>query len=345
MFNSFSTNFIMIMVLTYFILFSIIESIVMYTLINNIRNSTTKSNDMAYYSLMADNLTDMITTLNLSGKIMYASPSSEALLNYMPEELVNKNVYDFIHSEDKEKLNMALLSTKQSFDQNITSYRIRRKGGQYVWFETTLKSIRDKVGNPIEMICVSRDITLRKKIEYNLISANKKFKNLTYTDGLTQIPNRRYFDETVKKYYEKAFSASKYISLIIIDVDYFKEFNDTYGHLEGDECLKIVANTLKQTVRKNSDVVSRFGGEEFAILLPETDELGAMLVAKKLKTKIEELKILNKNSKANNFVTISLGINTIIPSSENEYDRFINNADKALYMAKENGRNRIEKYL
>ncbi|MDF2879877.1 MAG: cph2 1 [Clostridiaceae bacterium] len=344
MLNGFSIDLLVIIAIIYFILFSIIELIVMYKFTYNVIYSINKSKDIEYYSLMADNLTDMITTLNPTGKIMYVSLSSETVLNYKSDELLNKNIYDFIHVEDKEKLNMTLLTARQSSYHSTTTYRVLKKGGQYVWFETTLKCIKDKIGNPVEIICVSRDITLRKKIESNLISANKKFKNLTYIDGLTEISNRRYFDETVKKYYEKAFITSKFISLIIIDVDYFKEFNDTYGHLEGDKCLKTIATTLNKTVRKSSDIVTRFGGEEFAVILPDTDESGAMHAAEKLKNKIEELKIINKNSKVNNYVTISMGINTIIPASQNGYESLIKNADKALYMSKKNGRNRIEKY-
>lgn len=344
MFENFSIYVLTVIALIYFLIFSLIELKVMCIIANNIKSSMNMNKNLEYYSLMADNLTDMITTLNLKGNITYVSLSSQTLLNYMPSELINKNIYDFINEEDKEKLNIALLTAKQSSNQSTTTYRIMKKSGQYVWFETTLKCIKDNVGNPLEVICVSRDITLRKKIESNLIIANRKFKNLTYIDGLTEISNRRFFDETVKKYYKKALISSNFISLIIIDVDFFKEYNDTYGHIEGDKCLKTIANTLNITVRKNSDIVTRFGGEEFAVILPDTDESGAIHVAVKLKNKIEELKIVNKNSKVNDYITISLGINTIIPSSQNGYESFIKNADKALYMAKKKGRNRIEKY-
>ncbi|MPM32656.1 Phytochrome-like protein cph2 [bioreactor metagenome] len=128
----------------------------------------------------------------------------------------------------------------------------------------------------------------------------------------------------------------------MIDVDYFKIFNDTYGHVQGDECLKIIAKTLKSTVNRSTDLTARLGGEEFSVLLPDTDEDGGKSIATKILESISALKIPNENSKAMPYVTVSIGICSLVPTVNCEAEDFIHAADMALYSAKESGRNRFQ---
>ena len=129
------------------------------------------------------------------------------------------------------------------------------------------------------------------------------------------------------------------ISLIMIDVDNFKSYNDHYGHNAGDECLKKVANVLHETVKRATDTVARYGGEEFTVLLPDTNNLGAMKIAEKIRRNIENLDIEHERSHLHHKLTVSLGVNSIIPSPNKEKQEFIENADRALYKAKDNKKN------
>jgi len=180
---------------------------------------------------------------------------------------------------------------------------------------------------------------------FNIIQSKRKLKleNLgleidNKLDYLTGVYNRRYFDNYFKKLWEES-KDNNYISALMIDIDYFKIFNDTYGHLQGDEILKLVAKIIKDTVRSD-DVIVRYGGEEFLLLLKETSEKSARTVAKKIKKAIYNEGIENKNTTLG-IVTVSIGISSVKPSKNKDRQEFIQKADKALYIAKESGRNKI----
>jgi diguanylate cyclase (GGDEF)-like protein len=137
--------------------------------------------------------------------------------------------------------------------------------------------------------------------------------------------------------------SAKPISLIIVDVDYFKNFNDTYGHLAGDSCLQKIAHTIRDSLRRAGNFAARYGGEEFAVILPDTDAEGAYLFAESLREKIENLNIEHTDSKTGKNVTVSLGVSTTVPKKDSTQDELISLADKALYKAKQAGRNRVVK--
>ncbi|MBM7622483.1 transporter substrate-binding domain-containing protein [Sporohalobacter salinus] len=175
-----------------------------------------------------------------------------------------------------------------------------------------------------------------------LAEANKKLKDMSFVDGLTQIPNRRRFDEVLKKEWKRSLREKSSLSLIMVDLDCFKEFNDTYGHLAGDDCLKKVAKSLSEAVKRPTDFVARYGGEEFVVILPDTDKKGAKKVSEKLRKEIESLKILHANSQISDCVTVSLGTVTTVPTVELSREKFVDAADKALYQAKQEGRNQVK---
>jgi methyl-accepting chemotaxis protein len=167
-----------------------------------------------------------------------------------------------------------------------------------------------------------------------------EFLNMTIIDQLTGIYNRRFLNGLLKKTIKSLSRSSGKLSLLIIDIDYFKKYNDTYGHDSGDICLKTIANTLAGCITRDEDFVARYGGEEFAVVLPNTGEDGAGLIAEKMLKKIYECGILHEKSDVSDFVTISIGGTTgIVKHSLNERD-FIRRADEALYKSKQDGRNR-----
>jgi diguanylate cyclase (GGDEF)-like protein len=167
-------------------------------------------------------------------------------------------------------------------------------------------------------------------------------ENLSSLDGLTGIPNRRRFDEVARREWKQALRDRTPISLILIDIDAFKAFNDHYGHLGGDDCLKQVAAALSDAIRRPSDFLARYGGEEFVSLLPRTDEAGAVLVAEGMRRAVIDLGIPHARSTAGSRLTISLGVATCVPNLDRNLSGFINEADRALYRAKDAGRDRTE---
>ncbi|MDJ0659406.1 MAG: diguanylate cyclase [Crocosphaera sp.] len=184
--------------------------------------------------------------------------------------------------------------------------------------------------------------TLEKRVEQRTIElqqALKKLKALVNLDGLTQIFNRRYFDEVLYREWQRGRRENSQISLILCDVDYFKIYNETYGHLGGDSCLQKVAQEIRRQVKRPSDVVARYGGEEFVILLPNTNLNGALTLAEMIRNAIETMNILHENSLVSDHVTISMGVSCKIPEETEQYKELIQEADEALYQAKENGRN------
>jgi diguanylate cyclase (GGDEF)-like protein len=170
--------------------------------------------------------------------------------------------------------------------------------------------------------------------------ANAFIRNEVEYDALTGIHNRRFFDENMKRIISLLSRSGGLLSLLMIDIDFFKLYNDTYGHIEGDKCLKIVARTLSQNITRADDFVVRYGGEEFVAVLPNTDERGARLIAEKLLDNIRNCKIPHEQSEAADFVTISIGAATGKASHTHNADDFVKKADEMLYKSKQSGRNK-----
>lgn len=176
---------------------------------------------------------------------------------------------------------------------------------------------------------------LKLKLQSDLL------RQMAMLDGLTGIPNRRCFDERFEAARAHALREKRPLSLLIIDIDFFKKYNDLYGHLQGDQCLRDVAQALNNSVRRPHDLVGRFGGEEFAVLLPDTDEAGAVKVAEQLQAAIAKLNIEHRASDIADRVTLSIGVATRLPTSSASLEQHLQWADEQLYSAKNEGRNRI----
>ena len=175
-----------------------------------------------------------------------------------------------------------------------------------------------------------------------LEESNRELQRLSSLDGLTGIANRRQFDKTLEQEWQRALRNCAELSLIMIDIDYFKLFNDTYGHQAGDDCLKNVALALARIVHRPSDIVARYGGEEFAVILPETDTEGTQRVAEKMREAVSRLNVRHDASKVADKITLSIGVASMNPSGGDNPDCLLAAADDALYRAKHAGRNRVE---
>lgn len=166
-------------------------------------------------------------------------------------------------------------------------------------------------------------------------------ESISHIDGLTGIANRRQFDRVLDQEWRRAIRTRTPISLVMMDIDCFKEFNDCYGHLAGDDCLKSIAAAFDATLNRPGDLIARYGGEEFACILPETDASGARQVAERLHAAVLALCAPHRDSAVANQVTISVGVATMIPAAASQPDQLIAEADRHLYLAKKGGRNRI----
>ncbi len=183
-------------------------------------------------------------------------------------------------------------------------------------------------------------IKIRVKNNIDLKIKSDKLEELSMCDALTGIPNRRFFQDAYDKKYKEVLRDGKRVALMMIDVDYFKLYNDNYGHWQGDDCLKKVASALRKTLKRPTDMVARYGGEEFVIILKDVDKEGAKTVAESLVKAVEQMKIPHAHSSVSEFVTISVGVAIKEVDEEISQEELVKLADEQLYRAKESGRNR-----
>jgi diguanylate cyclase (GGDEF)-like protein len=189
-----------------------------------------------------------------------------------------------------------------------------------------------------------RELTrLVEQRTHELADANRELHELATHDGLTGVYNHRYFREVLQQEWKRCHRANKPLSLFMVDIDHFKLYNDTYGHEQGNACLKRVAETLQTGARRPGDLLARYGGEEFALLLPETEAEGAVAVAEALRSEVEQAALEHRKSLTAEVVTLSLGVATVVPSERETPDDLIASADSALYRAKREGRNRVKR--
>ncbi|NJK33495.1 MAG: diguanylate cyclase [Oscillatoriales cyanobacterium SM2_2_1] len=205
--------------------------------------------------------------------------------------------------------------------------------------QLSLRRLQKQLESQNELL--RQEIQQRREVEQALQGANDEFQRLAHQDGLTEVANRRRFDQQLHQEWLRLTREQSPLSLLMCDIDFFKNYNDTYGHLEGDHCLQRVAGALREAVRRPADLVARYGGEEFAILMPNTDTSGAAVIAEQMRQQVAQLQILHEDSAIAHHVTISIGVATLQPVPNSEPAILITSADYALYRAKELGRNRV----
>ncbi len=274
-----------------------------------------------------------------TGAIVDVNEKACEMYGYTHEEMLELTVEDMSSKEPTYTQDQAMIKMKKAIEgtPQVFEWREKRKNGELFWVEVNVRSTC--IGETNYIVVAVRDITSRKQAEEALQQANLELERLALIDSLTQIANRRRFDSYLKREWKRLARTEQPLSLILCDVDYFKRYNDLYGHQQGDHCLQEVAQAMNRVVKRSADLACRYGGEEFAIILPNTDRAGTIIVAELLQSEIASLQLIHGGSEVSSFVTLSLGISSMIPNISASPGILLEQADTALYQAKKQGRN------
>lgn len=302
------------------------------------------TSDDEFFRSLVENATDIIVRCDANRNRVYVSPSSFDVLGFHPSEMLGKGAYELVHPNDLMMAREVFGSVGPNCPRASLRFRMRRKDGAYLWIEGRYRYL----AADNEFLSVLRDITIQKSIEDKLAetnakleAANRALSDLAERDGLTGLANRRRFDTVFAQEFSHACDQGVPLGLVLLDVDYFKLFNDTYGHLAGDDCLRQVAQAIQGVLVRASDYAFRFGGEEFVALLPTTSDSGTLQIAGRMRQAVAELQIPHRGSPFG-IVTTSAGAVTLWTSKTAAAQKeFLAAADQALYQAKLSGRNRI----
>jgi diguanylate cyclase (GGDEF)-like protein/PAS domain S-box-containing protein len=294
------------------------------------------------FRLLAEASNDVIVLSDLLCKRRYVSPAVTSVLGWQPEDLLGQDFHQIVHPEDIPKLTALFEDCRKGNSLDAMPYRCRTRAGDYVWMEASIRLCRNETtGEPIGFVNVVRDISSRKAAEEELNLAYCRVETLAMADGLTGVANRRQFDNIMDLELRRARRDGTTLSVLMIDVDHFKAYNDLYGHILGDECLRRVSAAAQAVLHRGADLLARYGGEEFAVVLPNTDSKGAQLVAEQIRSAIELCHLPHAGSPYG-FVTVSIGCATQMLTPESDGNDLLQAADSALYQAKSADRNRIE---
>ncbi len=271
-------------------------------------------------------------------RCLVVNPIISKILNRNREELIGKLVLKkILKNLDGTLFNQFVNVVETGESLNDDFYY---PSGNSYWYHYVAVKLGDGFAITVQDITGRKQAEIElQKINDQLQKANRKLELISNIDGLTQIANRRRFNDYLLFNWQHHQREQKSLSLILIDIDYFKLYNDSYGHQGGDDCLIQVAQAIAKVPQRDVDLVARYGGEEFAVILPNTDIDGAMIIAESIKQAIAELAIPHQNSIVSDRITLSLGVASLIPTNEQGLETLIIHADKALYTAKKQGRN------
>jgi diguanylate cyclase (GGDEF)-like protein/PAS domain S-box-containing protein len=293
----------------------------------------------AIYSILIDHSPEMIVLSPFGQSRRFVSPAVERLTGFTAEEYLKLRGLEMIHPLDHDAALRVIEGLKKGQLQQVFDYRALQKDGSYRWVEGTATGYADPVSHETAgYVANVRDISQENERDERLASEYRQLSEVASLDELTGIANRRTFNQTLDKEVLRDMRSSGDLSLLLIDVDYFKQFNDLYGHIPGDVCLRTIAKTIKGLLRRDSDLVARFGGEEFVVLLPMTDIQGAEAIARTILQAISSLAIVHLGS-PHHAVTVSIGVASASAALPLNQALLLDQADRNLYRAKDSGRN------
>jgi diguanylate cyclase (GGDEF)-like protein/PAS domain S-box-containing protein len=292
------------------------------------------------FRLLAEASSDVIVLTDLDDTRRYVSPAALEVLGWSPEEVMGRNMLAVAHPEDIAAIEQILKECREGAAPRSLEYRCRRADGSYVWVEFSPRLYRDPdSGKAAGFVSVTRNISLRKVAEEEKQRAFKTVERMAESDALTEIANRRHFDAVIEQEWLRAYREQSCLSLLLLDIDRFKPYNDQLGHLAGDECLRRVVAAISPLVCRAADLLARYGGEEFVVVLPNTDLRGATQMAEKIRGTVETCRLVHPANPPYAQITISLGCAAIVPRKETTHLDLLRAADEALYRAKSSGRN------
>ncbi|MEM9002185.1 MAG: diguanylate cyclase [Cyanobacteria bacterium P01_F01_bin.86] len=265
---------------------------------------------------------------------MWDVPESLLAPNKMPVERLQALARQTLNPD---AFQARMLELSEQTPEAVAFELIEMKDNRILERYTQPQRIGDRI---VGRIWTFRDVTANRQAAVALEAANQELERLANLDGLTQVANRRYFDSYLFQEWQRLAREQQPLSLVLFDVDFFKQYNDCYGHQAGDNCLIQVSQAAMQTTKRPADLVARYGGEEFAIILPNTHQRGATAIAQRIQSAIQQLQIPHFQSVVGSFVTVSMGLTCRIPIPGSDFTRLVGEADQALYRAKEQGRNR-----
>ncbi len=296
---------------------------------------------VAQHALVTGNSRDVIILADFEGNHRFVSAAAEHMVGWTPLEIMNQKSTDLVHPDDLSKTADVVQKLYSGAEGAMIECRIRKRNGVYIWVEASLRAVRNSAsGTPSGILNIVRDITERKQAEQQLQDAYRAVETLAITDALTGLANRRRFDQCLNSEWLRGLRDRHPLAMLLIDVDLFKSYNDTYGHVRGDSCLKQIAEAALDVVSRPGDLVARFGGEEFAVILPNTGSEGALLVANQIAAGLRNRR-LEHSTNPLGIMTISVGCAALVPSLGMHAVSLVKLADEALYKAKRNGRNQV----
>lgn len=302
------------------------------------------SNDNAVYRTLLESTRAIPWKIDWATKTFaYIGPQIEALLGWSPDSWMTVEDWAMrMHPDDREYVVNFCVAQSQAGIDHEADYRALTKDNGYVWIRDVVHVVRNEQGEVEALIGFMFDISERKKTEEKLLALQKELEALSFKDGLTNIANRRRFDASLELEWDSAIRLRQPLSILLFDIDFFKQYNDLYGHVQGDRCLVDIAQTLSLALDGPRDLVARFGGEEFIVLLPGADASVALKVAERCQRLIQKQAIVHAHSPHDQRVTVSVGVGTVVPDEHIKPSQFLEQVDQRLYLAKKNGKNRVE---
>lgn len=307
------------------------------------RTEAALASQRQFLQSVIDNIPSLITVKDREERIQIANQASATLYGTTPEAMVGKREAEInpnlspSEAEHFRKINQQVMTSRIPYESEQAI--IDTEGGNR-WYKMIVSPFLDGNSEVTGVLGNWIDITDRKRIETALKEANEKLERLATLDGLTQVPNRRRFDEYLQQEWQRMVREQQPLSLILFDVDFFKPYNDHFGHQQGDEALIAIAQAASRAVKRAADLMARYGGEEFGIVLPNTRRTGAEIVAKTVQEEVANLHLEHPKSEVSDHLTVSMGIASVVPTQEQTPEDLIAAADAALYQAKRRGRNR-----